>query len=209
MQLFLLCIGSLFSVINPLGTVPVFMHLTGEKTKQQLIGIAVRTSVNVFLILLVSFFLGSFILSFFGISLNSLKIAGGLIIASSGFALLTGTFPKHKGMRRSVKEDAETRSGISMTPLAIPMLAGPGAISLIISYNQEYALLTDKLIVIGSMLTVSIIIFLILVISRKISKVLGASGMNSLSRIIGFIVIAIGIEFMCSVLIPVLGHIAK
>ena len=209
MQLFLLCLGSLFSVINPLGTVPVFMHLTGEKTKQQLIGIAVRTSVNVFLILLVSFFLGSFILSFFGISLNSLKIAGGLIIASSGFALLTGTFPKHKGMRRSVKEDAETRSGISMTPLAIPMLAGPGAISLIISYNQEYALLTDKLIVIGSILVVSIIIFLILVISRKISKVLGASGMNSLSRIIGFIVIAIGIEFIYSVLIPVLGHITS
>ena len=209
MQLFLLCMGSLFSVINPLGTVPVFMHLTGEKTKHQLISIAVRTSVNVFMILLISFFLGSYILSFFGISLNSLKIAGGLIIASSGFALLTGTFPKHKGMRRSVKEDAETRSGISMTPLAIPMLAGPGAISLIISYNQEYNLLTDKLIVIGSVLVVSIIIFLCLVISRKISRVLGASGMNSLSRIIGFIVISIGIEFIYSVLIPILGHIAK
>ena len=209
MQLFLLCLGSLFSVINPFGTVPVFMHLTNEKSKEQLITIALRTSVNVFLILLISFFLGSFILSFFGISLNSLKIAGGLIIASSGFALLTGTFPKHKGMKRSVNEDAEKRSGISMTPLAIPMLAGPGAISLIISYNQEYIFLTDKLIVIGSIFVVSIIIFLILVISRKISKVLGASGMNSLSRIIGFIVIAIGIEFIYSVLIPVFGHIAK
>ncbi len=118
MNLFLVCLGSLFSVINPLGTVPVFMGLKEGKTKKQILGIAFRTSVNVLIILLISFLSGTYVLSFFGISLNSLKIAGGLIIASSGFALITGSFNKHKGMKKSVKEDAMTRHEISMTPLA-------------------------------------------------------------------------------------------
>jgi multiple antibiotic resistance protein len=198
MNLFLVCLGSLFSVINPLGTVPVFMGLTDGKTKQQMISIAVRTSINVLIILLISFFVGSYLLSFFGISMNSLKIAGGLIIASSGFALITGSFTRHKGMRRSVKEDAMTRSQITLTPLAIPMLAGPGAISLLISYKSELTTLSEISIVIASIVAVTLATLLLLLASRQITKVLGASGMNSLSRIIGFIVTAIGIEFILS-----------
>ncbi len=207
MNLFLLCLGSLFSVINPLGTVPVFMQLTEGKTKQQILSIALRTSVNVFIILLISFFAGKYLLSFFGISLNSLKIAGGLIIASSGFALLTGSFSRHKGLKKKVKDDALMRSDITLTPLAIPMLAGPGTISLLITYNQVYSLLTDKLFVITSILAVSMVIFILLNISRMITRVMGASGMNSLSRIIGFIVISIGIEFILSTILSIVSQL--
>ena len=207
MNLFLLCLGSLFSIINPLGTVPVFMQLTEGKTKQQILSIAFRTSLNVLIILLISFFAGKYLLSFFGISLNSLKIAGGLIIASSGFALLTGSFSRHKGLKKKVKDDALMRSDITLTPLAIPMLAGPGTISLLITYNQVYALLTDKLLVITSILAVSMIIFILLNISRMITRVMGASGMNSLSRIIGFIVISIGIEFILSTILSIISQL--
>jgi multiple antibiotic resistance protein len=209
MSLFLLSLGSLFSVINPLGTIPVFMRLTEGKTGRQIVGIAFRTSVNMLVILFVSFVAGKYVLSFFGISLDSLKIAGGLIIASSGFALLTGSFNKHKGMKKSVKEDALTRSDITLTPLALPMLAGPGTISLLINYYQSYTRLSDHLMIAGSIVIVSIITFLLLNISRKISKILGASGMNSLSRIIGFIVIAIGIEFILSCLLNLAAHLGK
>ena len=207
MNLFLLCLGSLFSVINPLGTVPVFMQLTEGKTKQQILSIAFRTSLNVLIILLISFFAGKYLLSFFGISLNSLKIAGGLIIASSGFALLTGSFSRHKGLKKKVKDDALMRSDITLTPLAIPMLAGPGTISLLITYNQVYSLLTDKLLVIISILAVSMVIFILLNISRMITRVMGASGMNSLSRIIGFIVISIGIEFILSTILSIVSQL--
>ncbi|MEI7727216.1 MAG: MarC family protein [Bacteroidota bacterium] len=207
MNLFLLCLGSLFSVINPLGTVPVFMQLTEGKTKEQILTIALRTSLNVLIILLVSFFAGKYLLSFFGISLNSLKIAGGLIIASSGFALLTGSFSRHKGLKKKVKDDALMRSDITLTPLAIPMLAGPGTISLLITYNQVYSLLTDKLLVIASILAVSLVIFILLNISRMITRVMGASGMNSLSRIIGFIVISIGIEFILSTILSIISQL--
>ena len=179
MELFLLSFGALFSIMNPLGSVPVFVGLTGDYSKKERAATAFWTALDVLVIILLSFFAGKFILSFFGISLNALKIAGGLIIASSGFALLTGKFREFKGMKRKrVQKDIQNRESISLTPLAIPMLAGPGTISLLISYNQEYQSTTDVLILVGSMVFVSLIIYLILKSSYLIVKALGASGQH-------------------------------
>lgn len=204
MELFILVFAALFSVMNPFGSVPLFVGLTKENTKIEQNKTAFWTSLNVLIILLISFFVGKYILLFFGITLNSLKIAGGLIIASSGFALLSGEFNKHKGMKKtSVKEDIKSRSQISLTPLAMPMLAGPGTISLLISYNQEFSELYNILYIIGAILLSTISIYLILKSSFYIVKILGASGINALSRIIGFIVIAIGVEFIISAVISV------
>lgn len=208
MELFVMVFVALFSIMNPFGTVPIFVSLTQKNNKSERNRIAFWTSINVLIILMISFFSGKFILMFFGISLNALKIAGGLIIASSGFALLTGKFSKHKGMERSkVKEDVKTRSEISLTPLAIPMIAGPGTISLLITYNQEYTGITNILTVVGAILLATTCIYLILKSSFYIVKVLGASGINALSRIIGFIVIAIGVEFIISSLVLVFNII--
>lgn len=208
MELFVMVFVALFSIMNPFGTVPIFVSLTQKNNKLERNRIAFWTSINVLIILMISFFSGKFILMFFGISLNALKIAGGLIIASSGFALLTGKFSKHKGMERSkVKEDVKTRSEISLTPLAIPMIAGPGTISLLITYNQEYTGITNILTVVGAILLATTCIYLILKSSFYIVKVLGASGINALSRIIGFIVIAIGVEFIISSLVLVFNII--
>jgi len=136
--------------------------------------------------------------------LNSLKIAGGLIIVSSGFALLTGDFNKHKGIKKEkVIKDIETRSDISLTPLAMPMIAGPGTMSLLITYNQELEGLNNMLVISGAIVLSTICIYLILKSSFYIVKILGASGINALSRIIGFIVIAIGVEFIISAVVSV------
>jgi multiple antibiotic resistance protein len=186
-------------VINPLGTVPVFVGLTKEETISNRNKTAAWTSLNVFLILVISFFIGKYVLAFFGISLNSLKIAGGLIIATSGFSLLSGSFTRHKGMKRmSVQQDLATRSEVSLTPLAIPMLAGPGSISLLITMNQSLATTNAYIIATSAILAVSIAVYLVLCSSQFIVKMLGASGINGVSRIIGFIVIAIGVEYVSS-----------
>ena len=206
MNLFILSLAALFSLINPMGTLPIFIGLTKEKSSKEVKSIAFWASANTFIILVISFFLGKYLLDFFGISIESLRITGGIIIATSGFALLTGSFSEHKGMKKRVKDDAFTRSQISLTPLAIPMLAGPGSISLLITYNQEYPVLADKLILISSILAVSIITFLFLISSKVIIKALGASGINALSRIIGFIVIAIGIEFVLSTVLQLINN---
>lgn len=208
MELFLLSFGALFSIMNPLGTVPVFVGLTKEQSKKERAITAFWTAIDVFAILLLSFFVGKYILSFFGISLNALKIGGGLIIASSGFALLTGKFREHKGMKRKVvQEDIHNREAISLTPLAIPMLAGPGAISLLIAYNQEYQMTQDILIILGAITFMSLTIYFILKSAHLIVKFLGASGINALSRIIGFIVIAIGVEYIIVSVVNIISTI--
>ncbi len=196
MEIFLLCFSAMFSVINPLGTVPIFVGLTKDNSVKEKSSIAFYTSLYVLIILLLSFYLGQYILLFFGISLNALKIAGGLIIASSGFALLTGTFTEHKGMKKREKDDAFNRSEIALTPLAIPMLAGPGTISLLISYQQTFVKVKEQGIIIVAIVSVTIGIYLILRSSNFIAKKLGASGINALSRVIGFIVISIGVQYI-------------
>ena len=205
MELFITIFAGLFSIINPLGTVPVFVGLTSTESKINQHRTSILTAVNVVVILIISFFIGSYVLNFFGISINSLRIAGGLIIASSGFALLTGSFTKHKGMKRSsVKADLEKRSDISLTPLAIPMLAGPGSISLLITLNQIHTETNQILIIVGAILTVGLSVFVILRSSHFIVKGLGASGINAISRIIGFIVIAIGIEYVSTAVLDLI-----
>lgn len=138
MELFIYIFAALFSVINPLGTLPIFVGLTQNDTSQERARISLWAAINTFIILLIAFFLGKYILGFFGITLNSLRIAGGLVITSSGFALLTGSFSKHKGIDKRVKDDAYQRNDIALTPLAIPMLAGPGSISLLIALREEF-----------------------------------------------------------------------
>ena len=196
MELYLLAFAALFSVINPLGTVPIFVGLTKENSSKEKSMVSFFTAIYVLVILVISFYLGQYILVFFGITLEALKIAGGLIIVSSGFALLSGNFTQHKGMKQREKDDAFSRSEVSLTPLAIPMLAGPGSISLLISYQQEYRNWSDQLLILSAILTISITIYLILKSGHYIVKVLGASGINALSRIIGFIVIAIGVQYV-------------
>ena len=98
MELFIYVFAALFSVINPLGTVPIFVGLTQDDSSAERSKTSLLTAINIFVILLISFFTGRYLLQFFGISIESLRIAGGLIIVTSGFALLTGSFSKHKGM---------------------------------------------------------------------------------------------------------------
>lgn len=197
MEHFAFLFGAIFSVMNPLGTVPVFVELARNLDDIDRRKVCLKTCLNVLVILFISFFLGTYILSFFGISVSSLRLAGGLVICSSGFALLTGSFTKHKGMKRaSVQEDLKARKDFTLTPLALPMLAGPGTISLLIGFNNVYKSTTEILLVCIAIVVVVGVIYFVLRSSNMIVKKMGASGLNATSRIIGFVVIAIGIEMI-------------
>lgn len=204
MELFIYIFAALFSVLNPLGAVPIFVGLTQEETKQERSRISLWTAINVFIILIISYFIGEYVLKFFGISIDALRIAGGIIIVNSGFSLLTGNFSKRRGVNKKVKSDAMQRNDIALSPLAIPMLAGPGSISLLIALYQEHPELWQKVICCIAVLLVALAIFLILKSAHYLSRILGASGIVAISRIIGFIVIAIGIEYIISAIVNVL-----
>lgn len=208
LDLFIFTFAGLFSVANPLGTLPIFVGLTTDDSAKERSKTALLTVINTFVIFVVSFYVGEYILNFFGISINSLRIAGGLIIISSGFALLTGSFQKHKGMERErIKNDLLQRDRVSLTPLAIPMLAGPGSISLLISLHEKHQQITEDFIIVSAIFLVCFATFLMLKSSHYIVKYLGASGINAISRIIGFIVIAIGIEYISSSILALIEGI--
>lgn len=203
MELFIYIFAALFSVLNPLGAVPIFVGLTQDYTKVERSKVSFWTAINVFIILIISFFVGEYVLKFFGISIDALRIAGGLIIVSSGFALLTGKFSKTRGVNKKVENDAQTRNQIALTPLAIPMLAGPGSISLLIAFYQDYTQISEKVIAVLAILAVAAVIFFVLKSAHYLSRILGASGIVAISRIIGFIVIAIGVQYISSAVVNI------
>ena len=207
MELFIYIFAALFSVINPLGAVPIFVGLTQDDTKAERSRISFWTAVNVFIILIISFFIGQYILAFFGISIDALRIAGGFIIVNSGFALLSGKFSKTRGVNKKVANDAQKRNDIALTPLAIPMLAGPGSMSLLIALYQDYTDIMQKVIACIAIASVAIVIFLVMRSAHCLSRMLGASGIVAISRILGFIVIAIGIQYISSSVVNILQTI--
>jgi MarC family membrane protein len=207
MELFIFLLAALFSVLNPIGTVPIFVGLTQDYTKSERSKVSMITALNVFIILIISFFIGQYVLTFFGITITALRIAGGIIIASSGFSLLNGKFNKNRGIGKKVEEDIHMRNSIALTPLAMPMLAGPGSISLLIAFYQEHNTTNEIIFSSIAILVVSVLIFLILRSAHYLAKILGASGIVAISRIIGFLTIAIGIQYIISSVLAIVRGI--
>ena len=207
MELFIYLFAALFSVLNPIGTVPIFVGLTQGDDEKERSRISLWTAIDVFLILVISYLIGQYVLMFFGISIDALRIAGGLIIVNSGFSLLTGKFSKTRGINKKIESESQNRNDIALTPLAIPMLAGPGSMSLLIAFYQDHHAPLEIVSAILAILAVSFTIFLILKSAHYLAKILGASGIVAISRIVGFIVIAIGIQYIISSFVNIMKTI--
>ncbi|GGC88580.1 UPF0056 inner membrane protein [Flavobacterium lutivivi] len=204
---FLVLLGAIFSVLNPIGAIPFFVGLTQDYNKSERSRVSLMTAVNVCIILLISFFLGEYVLKFFGITISALRIAGGILIASSGFGLLNANPKKRKGISKEVEEDLQTRNSIALTPLAMPMLAGPGSISLLIAFYQDHSSTIDIAASSLAIVVVSFLIFLILRSAHYLAKYLGASGIVAISRIVGFLTVAIGIQYIISAVLAIIRGI--
>jgi MarC family membrane protein len=205
-DLFIYLFAALFSVLNPIGTVPIFVGLTQDDDKRERSRISLWTAINVFLILIISYFIGQYMLTFFGISIDALRIAGGLIILNSGFSLLSGQFSRERGINKKVESEIQQRNDIALTPLAMPMLAGPGSISLLITSYQENHEPIHIVMASLAILAVSFVIFIILRSAHYLAKILGGSGIVAISRIVGFIVIAIGIQYIVSSVVSIIQN---
>lgn len=207
MELFVYLFFALFSVLNPIGTIPIFVGLTQDYSQKERARVSLKTSINVCVILLISFFVGQYVLSFFGITITALRIAGGIIIASSGFSLLNGQFNKNKGINKKVEEEIQNRNDIALTPLAMPMLAGPGSISLLIAYYQEHHAPDEIIISSLAIIVVAASIYFVLRSAHYLANFLGSSGIVAISRIIGFLTIAIGIQYIISSILSIIRGI--
>ena len=202
----LLCFTSFFTLTNPLGTMPVFLTMTNGMNDHERKAIVRRATIVSFITLMVFTFSGQFLFKFFGISSNGFRIAGGFIIFKIGFDMLQARYSNAKLKEEEVKTYADD---ISITPLAIPMLCGPGAIANAIMLMDDASTFTLKGTLIGIIALVYFITFLILQASTRMVRILGETGNNVMMRLMGLILMVIAVECFVSGLKPILIDILR
>ena len=202
----LLCFTSFFTLTNPLGTMPVFLTRTNGMNDHERKAIVRRATIVSFITLMVFTFSGQFLFKFFGISSNGFRIAGGFIIFKIGFDMLQARYSNAKLKEEEVKTYADD---ISITPLAIPMLCGPGAIANAIMLMDDASTLSLKGTLIGIIALVYFITFLILQASTRLVRILGETGNNVMMRLMGLILMVIAVECFVSGLKPILIDILR
>ena len=200
----LLCFTSFFTLTNPLGTMPVFLTMTHGMTDKERRAIVRRATIVSFLTLMVFVFAGQLLFKFFGISTNGFRIAGGVIIFKIGFDMLQARYTPMKLKDEEIKTYADD---ISITPLAIPMLCGPGANAIVLMEDSHT--IEMKSVLIGMIALIYFITFLILRASTRLVKVLGETGNNVMMRLMGLILMVIAVECFVSGLRPILVGILK
>lgn len=186
---------SIFSVVNPLAAMPVFLSLTENDSDDHRRWLAKKAGFYMFLILVIFLFAGTYIMSFFGISLPGIRIAGGLIIMRSAFTMLA---PDRPGRKISDEDEkaAKEKDDISFSPLAMPLLSGPGSIAVVIGLATQARSVTDYILTTVAILLVAIISYIVLRIAPWATRFMGKSGMNAMTRMMGFIALAISVQFI-------------
>lgn len=200
----LLSLTSFFTLINPLGTMPVFMSMTSELTEQERQKTAKKASL-ISLFTIVSFaFTGQLLFNFFGISVDSFRVVGGVIFFIMGMDMLQARISQVKIKENEVKSYI---TDISITPLAIPMICGPGAITNAIVLMEDANTFSKKIVLFISIMVIMLFTYIILYSSSKLMKMLGQTGINVMMRIMGLIVMVIAVEFFFSGIKPFIINI--
>jgi len=197
-----------FAILNPLGAIPLFLSLTADKSVQEMRRIAAKTAAAVATILVLAVWLGEHLLQFFGIGVPAFRTAGGLLVLLIAIAMFHA---KSTPARHTREEDveAEAKEDIAVVPLAIPLLAGPGAISLVIVDAQKAAGTAGELMLSLGIIGVSLLVWGILRLAEPIGMRLGTAGLNIATRVMGLILAAMAIQFMAAGLVTLLPGLAR
>ena len=179
---------------------PVFLTMTHGMTDRERQSVVSRATLVAFITIMVFTFAGQFLFKFFGISTNGFRIAGGVIIFKIGFDMLQARYTPMKLKDEEIKTYADD---ISITPLGIPMLCGPGAIANAIVLMQDAHTIQMKGVLIG------MIAFIIVRASTRLVKILGETGNNVMMRLMGLILMVIAVECFVSGVKPILVDILK
>jgi multiple antibiotic resistance protein len=183
---------ALFPIVNPFGGIPLFFSLTSDFTPQERKQTALKTGFYVVAILVVFMLFGRFVLNFFGISLPVLKIAGGLIVANTAWGMVTGT----SRMTHEENSEAFTKEDISLTPMAMPMLSGPGSIGVVMGLAAHADSMLAYLGMVLGILVLGLTVCLFLCLGGPFVKRLGPGAIGAISRIFGFLILAIAVQLV-------------
>jgi len=191
----MLCFSSLFALINPIGLVPIFLSITENYNRKERDIIAIKAVIFSFFILILFSFIGEFIFSFYNITVDGFRIAGGILLFKISLDMLESKRSRTRTTPVEQKE-AEQKDEIAYSPLGIPLIAGPGAIASIMILSSETNSYIDSITLLMSLSLVLFMTFFIFKISKMLSKNFGKSGLRIMQRIMGLILMTISIEFI-------------
>lgn len=191
----ILSFTSLFVIVDPVGLIPTFLAMTRQNTIPERVRMAQLASLITFGILIMSFFFGQRLLSAFGITLPAFEIAGGIVLLLVALDMLQA---RRTALKETQEETAEgiDKHDVAVTPLAIPMLAGPGAITAVILLANKAETFTQHVILAGNIALVSALTLLILWTVATRSKILSGIALKIMGRLMGLILAAIAIQFI-------------
>ena len=186
---------TMFSILNPLGAIPIFLSLTQDRTHKEVKRITSISAISVLITLLCGFFIGKTLLEVFGISIASFRVGGGILLGIMAADMLAAK-PMHSKMNPQEAEQLRKDDPIGVVPLAIPLLAGPGSISTSILYSSMFTGWIRCIGVVFVLLLIVIATKYILLFSERIGKRMGPLGLNVMTRIMGLITMALAVEFV-------------
>jgi multiple antibiotic resistance protein len=198
-----LIVSALFPIVNPLGNSPIFLSFTGEYSTSIRRSLSRQIAINSFFLLVGSYLMGTYVLAFFGISLPVVQIGGGLIVISTGWAMLK-TPLDHKQERHEVQQKMNRQDTFdnAFYPLTLPLTVGPGSISVAVTLgaNATHHYAAHHHLVIGAAiigcLVIALSIFLCYGFADYFARILGPTGMSIFMRLSTFLLICIGVQIV-------------
>jgi multiple antibiotic resistance protein len=190
---------SLLAVVNPLAAVPFFIHYTQGFSHGQRRRTVITASITAFLVIALSALLGLDILEFFGISLASFQVGGGMLLLISAMNMLNAQPAEAKQPGRDLEEGAQKAAAgasIAVVPLTIPLLTGPATMSTVVIYAERAQHLWQLMVLVGYGVVIGASTFICFALAEPIARVLGNTGIKVMTRLMGLILAALAVEVM-------------
>ncbi len=191
----LLCFSTLFTLVNPIGIAPIFLTLTERFSEDHQKSIAKKGIFTGFVILIIFAYLGRYIFAIYSISIDAFRIMGGIIFFRSGLKMLDAITPRTRTTPSETEENLE-HEDIAISPIGIPVVTGPGAITAAMILAGEGNSITEQVILLISIFLVSLFTLIIFLASPKIFRKLGHSGSRLIQKLMGIILMVIAVQFV-------------
>lgn len=199
---------TLLAIVNPLAIVPFFIHYTRDFTREQRLRTIWIASFSTFVVIATSALLGLQILAFFGITLASFQVGGGMLLLTSALSMLNAQ-PAEAKSNADEMQDAAARASIAVVPLTIPLLTGPATMSTVVIYADKAKNFMQLGTLVGYGVVVALATALCFALAQPIARVLGKTGINVMTRLMGLILAALAVEVMSDGLVKLFPALAR
>jgi len=201
-QFFIFCLTTLFTLINPIGISPILIIMTERFPQKEKINIAKKGSLTAFITLILFSLLGSVIFNFFGITIEAFQIMGGILFFRNGLRMLDSKIGRSR-TTPAEQEESEESDDIAVSPIGIPLIAGPGAITAAMLLSSQTPQIYSYFTLIFSIFFVLSLVYLILRNGNVILKLLGTTGIRIIQRLMGLILMVIAVQFVINGVISI------